>query len=101
EQCIAFLQLASGEAACRHPTADLLGAPTAYTAVPWLLNLALEQRLDSLGLHHRFLGNSVRAYYSADSGSPRVISYRGLFKQTKRTVVKPVVSRTTGKVFHW
>lgn len=101
ESSSGFLQLASGGKIVEHPTSELLAAPIAYNAIPWLLNMALEQHLDRLGLHHRFLSSSIRAYYPSDDGLARTVSYRGLFKQTKRTVTKPVASRTTGKLFHW
>lgn len=101
EQTAGMLQTASDAKIGQHPVADFLSDPTAYTAVPWLLNAALEKHLDRLGLRHRFMGNSIRAYYPHDSGAARVVSYRGLFKQTARTVAKPVVSRTTGKHLFW
>ncbi|QKV58279.1 MAG: hypothetical protein HT580_14690 [Dechloromonas sp.] len=43
----------------------------------------------------------MRAYYTSLDGSPREISYRSTFKQARRTVAKPIVSRSTGKVVYW
>lgn len=101
EQSAPFLHVASDGEIRARPTEDLLSSKFAHTALPWLLNHAIEQHLDRLGIHHRFVGGSIRAYYPSESGAPRAVNYRGLFKQAKRTVTKPVISKTTGKVFYW
>ena len=43
----------------------------------------------------------MRAYYASLDGTPREISYRSTFKQSRRTVAKPIVSRSTGKTVYW
>lgn len=101
ESSAGMLQLASDAKIESLPVAELLAAATAYTAIPWLLNAALDQHLDRLSLRHRFMGNSIRAYYPHDNGAARTVNYRGLFKQATRTVAKPVVSRATSKLHFW
>lgn len=71
------------------------------SVVPALLNRALAIRLERLGMMVRFEPGRMRAYYTSMDGSPREISYRSTFKQARRTVAKPIVSRSTGKVVYW
>lgn len=101
EGSAALVQLASDGQIVPRPTPELLDDPIAHTAVPWLLNSALEEYLRKLSLCYRFVGNSIRAYFPAENGKARTVSYRGLFKQAKRTVAKPIVSRATNKPHFW
>jgi len=101
EQTVGILQSAADAKIEKRSVEDFLTDPAAYTAIPWLLNSALEKHLDRLSLRHRFMGNSIRAYYPHDNGTTRTVSYRGLFKQASRIVAKPVVSRTTSKLLFW
>lgn len=73
----------------------------APSVVPQLLNRALAMRLGRLGLMVRYEAGRLKAYYPSLDGEPREINYRSTFKQTRRTVAKPVVSRSTGKVVYW
>jgi hypothetical protein len=101
ERSAALVQLAATGQIVSRPTDEFLGDGAAHTAVPWLLNSALEQHLQNLLLCHRFANNSIRAYFPADNGEARIVSYRGLFKQAKRTVAKPIMSRATNKLNFW
>lgn len=83
------------------PIQDLLSHPQAWAMVPRLLNAALGRYLQALGMTLKFEAGRVRAYYASDEGKPREISYKSAFKQAKRTVAKPIVSRTTGKLIYW
>jgi hypothetical protein len=83
------------------PTSELLRDPSSAWTVPRLLNSAMERHLNQLGLRIRFEGSRLRAYYPSLDGSPREITYRGLFKQATRTVAKPILSRATQKVIFW
>lgn len=49
----------------------------------------------------RYEAGRLKAYYTSLDGEPREISYRSTFKQARRTVAKPIVSRSTGKVVYW
>jgi len=71
------------------------------SVVPALLNRALALRLEKLGMTVRFETGRMRAYYASLDGTPREISYRSTFKQARRTVAKPIVSRSTGKTVYW
>jgi NAD-dependent SIR2 family protein deacetylase len=83
------------------PIEQLLTDRDSPSVVPALLNRALAIRLDQLGLIVRYEPGRMRAYYTSLDGSPREISYRSTFKQTRRTVAKPIISRSTGKVVYW
>ena len=71
------------------------------SVVPQLLNRALALRLERLGMMTRYEAGRIKAYYTSLDGEPREISYRSTFKQARRTVAKPIVSRSTGKVIYW
>jgi hypothetical protein len=71
------------------------------SVVPSLMNRALALRLEYLGMTIRFESGRIRTYYTSLDGAPREINYRSTFKQTRRTVAKPIVSRSTGKVVYW
>jgi len=101
ERTASLLHLASQGKIETHATTDFLGNEFAHSAVPRLLNSALEQHLDHLSLCHRFVGNSIRAYFPAEGMEARFVSYRGLFKQAKRTVAKPITSRATNQISFW
>lgn len=83
------------------PTERLLADRDAPSLVPALLNRALAVRLEKLGLTIRFESGRMRAYFTSLDGTPREISYRSTFKQARRTVAKPIVSRSTGKTVYW
>lgn len=83
------------------PVERLLSDRDSPSIVPTLLNRALAMRLERLGMTVRFDPGRMRAYYTSLDGSPREISYRSTFKQARRTVAKPIVSRATGKVVYW
>ena len=82
-------------------TERLLTDRDAPSVVPALLNRALSTRLEKLGLTVRFESGRMRAYFTSLDGTPREISYRSTFKQARRTVAKPIVSRSTGKTVYW
>lgn len=69
--------------------------------VPQLLNRALALRLERLGMTIRYEAGRLKAYYVSLDGGPREISYRSTFKQARRTVAKPIISRSTGQVVYW
>jgi len=69
--------------------------------VPQLLNRALALRLERLGMTIRYEAGRLKAYYTSFEGEPREINYRSTFKQARRTVAKPIVSRSTGRVVYW
>jgi predicted HTH transcriptional regulator/NAD-dependent SIR2 family protein deacetylase len=83
------------------PTAEFLSHAQAWSTVPRLLNAALARHLVSLGLVLKFEGARLRAYYPSQAGDPREIAYKSAFKQARRTVAKPIISRTSGKVVYW
>lgn len=83
------------------PLTELLVDRDAGAVLPRLLNMALGTYLGGLGLRVRFEGGRLRAYYSSDEGKAREIAYKSLFRQSKRTVVKPITSRASGKVVYW
>lgn len=83
------------------PTDRLFTDRDAPSVVPALLNRALALRLEKLGLTVRFDAGRMRAYYTSIDGTPREISYRSTFKQARRTVAKPIISRSTGKTVYW
>lgn len=83
------------------PVERLLTDRDSPSVVPALLNRALAIWLERLGMTIRFEPGRMRAYYTSLDGSPREISYRSTFKQARRTVAKPIVSRSTGKVVYW
>ena len=83
------------------PTSELLRDPSSAWTVPHLLNSAMEGHLSQIGLRIKLEGTRLRAYYPSIEGSPREITYRGLFKQATRTVAKPILSRSTQKVIFW
>lgn len=82
-------------------TAELLSDRDAGAILPRLLNAALAAHLKQLGMLVRFEQNRLRAYYPSNDGNPKEISYKSAFRQSKRTVAKPIVSRTSGKVVYW
>ena len=82
-------------------TEQLLSDRDAPSVIPALLNRALSVRLEKLGLTVRFESGRMRVYFASLDGSPREISYRSTFKQARRTVAKPIVSRSTGKTVYW
>jgi hypothetical protein len=43
----------------------------------------------------------MRAHFPAADGLAREVTYRGRFKQATRTVAKPIVSRSSGKLIYW
>lgn len=83
------------------PVEQLLADRDAPSVVPALLNRALSIRLEKLGLTVRFESGRMRVYFASLDGTPREISYRSTFKQARRTVAKPIVSRSTGKTVYW
>ena len=83
------------------PVDQLLADRDSLSVVPALLNRALALRLEKLGMTVRFEVGRMRAYYASLDGTPREISYRSTFKQSRRTVAKPIVSRSTGKTVYW
>lgn len=83
------------------PADQLLSDRDSPSVVPALLNRALALRLEKLGMTVRFEAGRMRAYYTSLDGTPREISYRSTFKQARRTVAKPIVSRSTGKTVYW
>jgi hypothetical protein len=102
ERAYEFLHFAStAESPSCHPTTDVLASESARSSLPWLLNIALERHLDRRSMAHRFIANSIRAYFESDGGNPRTVSYRGLFKQATRTVAKPLLSRTSNTALFW
>lgn len=80
---------------------EFLNHPEARSTVPRLLNAALVKHLTSLGMVLRTEGAKIRAYYPSNDGQPREISYKSAFKQAKRTVTKPIVSRSSGQIIYW
>ncbi len=65
-----------------------------------LLNDSIIQHLFSIGL--RVDTKKKRAYFTKSiDGTPKEISYQGRIKKATRTVAKPRISKTTGKVFYW
>lgn len=102
EGASAFLHFASNSASpSSHTTESILASEFARGSVPWLLNVALERHLDGIGIAQRFMASSIRAYFESDGTNSRTVSYRGLFKQATRTVVKPLLSRTTNTALFW
>lgn len=83
------------------PTSELLGPDGPGLTLPRLFNIALTNYLVGLGLRPKQEGGRIRAYFPANNGQAREVSYRGLFKQATRTVAKPVVSRSTGRIIYW
>lgn len=82
-------------------TAELLADRDAGAVLPRLLNSALSAHLKAAGMLVRLEGNRLRAYFTSNEGEPKEISYKSAFRQSKRTVAKPIVSRTSGKVVYW
>lgn len=82
-------------------TTDLLTDRDAGAILPRLLNTALFHYLQKIGLRVRGEGNRLRAYYPSHKGEPREILYKSTFRQSKRTVTKPIVSRKTGDIVYW
>ena len=82
-------------------TESYLADRDAPAVVPQLLNRALAFRLERLGMTIRYEAGRMKAYYASLDGEARVINYRSTFKQARRTVAKPIVSRSTGKVVYW
>jgi len=102
ESAGAFLQVASSSGSPSNEAfSEILTQEWAKAALPKLLNIALERHLDALGMAHRFISNSIRAYFEVHDGKARSVQYRGLFKQAERTVTKPVISKTTGNTLWW
>jgi hypothetical protein len=65
-----------------------------------LLNDCMIQHLFSTGL--RVDTKKKRAYFTKNNdGSSKEISYQGRLKKATRTVAKPRISKTTGKVYFW
>lgn len=83
------------------PTMELLNSRDAAAVLPRLLNMALGQYLTGLGLQVWIEAGRLRAYYPSNEDAAREISYKSTFRQSKRTVSKPIISRTTGKVVYW
>jgi hypothetical protein len=83
------------------PSSELLQDIAATGAIARLLNSSLHRFLSSLGLRTRAEGSRIRAFFPSLEQQPREITYRGLFKQATRTVTKPIVSRSTGKISFW
>lgn len=82
-------------------TDELLADRDATAILPRLLNTALAAHLRKAGLIVKFESGRLRAYFPSDEGNPREISYRSAFRQSKRTVAKPIVSRSTGRIVYW
>lgn len=102
EDASAFLHFASNSTKpSSHATQSILTSEFARGSLPWLLNTALERHVDRIGVAYRFMANSIRAYFESNGTTPRTVSYRGLFKQATRTVVKPLLSRTTNTALFW
>lgn len=102
EDASAFLHFASNSAnPSSHVTESILKSEFARGSLPRLLNAALERHLDGLSIARRFAADSIRAYFESDGTNSRTVSYRGLFKQATRTVVKPLLSRTTNTALFW
>lgn len=80
---------------------ELLQHPDAGAVLPRLLNMALVPYLQFLDLRVRVDRGRIRAYFPADGKNPREITYRSSFRQSTRTVVKPIVSRVTGNTSYW
>jgi hypothetical protein len=70
-------------------------------AMPRLLNMALTSHLVELGLRIKRESGRTRAYFPSNEGEPREVTYRGLFRQSTRTVAKPIVSRKTSRTIYW
>lgn len=83
------------------PTPELLADRDAGAVLPRLLNMALASHLTALGLQVRDENGRIRAYYASADGQPREIAYRSTFRQSKRTVAKPIISRKSGSVAYW
>jgi NAD-dependent SIR2 family protein deacetylase len=97
----ALLELGIEEEQHEVSTTELLADRDAGSVLPRLLNTALAAHLTHGGMLVRFEAGRLRAYYPANEGEPREISYKSAFRQSKRTVAKPIVSRTSGKVVYW
>jgi NAD-dependent SIR2 family protein deacetylase len=96
-----LLELSLVEEQHQVPTPELLSHRDAGSVLPRLLNTAIGAYLQRIGLRVRFEIGRLRAYYPSNDGAPREISYKSTFRQSKRTVAKPIVSRTTGKTVYW
>jgi NAD-dependent SIR2 family protein deacetylase len=83
------------------PSEELLADPDAWRSIPRLLNSALAARLVGLGMYLKSEPGQIRAYFPAEDGLPREMTYKGRFKTATRTVAKPIVSRSTGKTVYW
>jgi hypothetical protein len=93
--------LAMEEEVSRVPVTEMLSARGAATGLPRLLNAALAAHLASLGMRVRWEAGGMRAYFPSEDGAPREIAYRSQFKAARRTVTKPVMSRSTGQCSYW
>lgn len=96
-----LLELSLAEEQHRVPMAELLSHRDAGSVLPRLLNSAIGTYLQRIGMRVRFEIGRLRAYYPSDDGVAREISYKSTFRQSKRTVAKPITSRTTGKTVYW
>lgn len=83
------------------PIEQLFNDTGAMSAFPRLLNMTLTTYLMELGLRVRQEAGRIRAYFPANEGKAREVSYRSIFKLTTRTVTKPIVSRTSGQTVYW
>lgn len=96
-----LLELGLAEEQHRVLTTELLSHRDAGSILPRLLNSAMGAYLQSIGMRVRFEVGRLRAYYPSDDSAAREISYKSTFRQSKRTVVKPITSKTTGKTVYW
>lgn len=96
-----LLELSLEEERHTVPTSELINSRDAGAVLPRLLNAAVSFYLKKLGMRVWLEAGRVRAYYPSTTGDPTEISYKSTFRQSKRTVAKPIVSRTTGKIVYW
>lgn len=98
----ALIDLCVLEERAEVPTQELLNDDrTAVAVIPRLLNSALASHLKHLGMMVRYETGKLRAYFPTLDGQPVEISYRSSFRQSRRTVTKPIISKSSGKVVFW
>jgi hypothetical protein len=80
-------------------TTDFIIAEEGERRFVWLLNQCLNRYLGSLGLIVD--RKRQRAYFPCSESGPREITYQARLRRARRTVTKPIISKTTQKVRYW
>lgn len=81
------------------PTTELISTPAGERHVVELLNRGFYKFAESRGL--LVDAYKKRCYFPRTDEGSREIRYQASFKQATRTVTKPVLSKSNGKVLYW